>query len=81
MPGGMDGQGQGGYGGQAPNQAGYGGQGQGFGVTGGPQFNAPHGSGGAGSASAGGGMGGLLGMLNCESTNIASLIIVPVGPC
>lgn len=53
MPGGMGG--QGGYGDQS--------QGQNFGVTGGPQYNAPHGSGGAGAA---GGMGGLLGMLNCK---------------
>jgi hypothetical protein len=54
----------GGYGGQ--QQQSYGqnqGQGQDFGVTGGPQYNAPHGSGGAGSAG-GGGIGSLLGMMN-----------------
>jgi hypothetical protein len=58
MPGGFGGQQQ-----QAPNQGNYGGQGQDFGVTGGPQYNAPHGSGGASSAG-GGGIGSLLGMMN-----------------
>ena len=57
----------GGYGGQ--QQQSFQGQGQGgdFSVTGGPQYNAPHGSGGAGSA-AGGGIGSLLGMMNRMSS-------------
>lgn len=55
----------GGYGGQQQQTFQGQGQGQGgdFGVTGGPQYNAPHGSGGAGSAG-GGGIGSLLGMMN-----------------
>ena len=72
-------QNQGGYGGQESGNipGGYGGQqqqsfqgqgqGQDFGVTGGPQYNAPHGSGGAGSAG-GGSIGGLLSMMNRMST-------------
>jgi len=70
-------QNQGGYGGQESSNipGGYGGQqqqsfqgqgqGQDFGVTGGPQYNAPHGSGGAGSAG-GGSIGGLLSMMNLD---------------
>jgi hypothetical protein len=54
----------GGYGGQQQQSFGQNqGQGGDFGVTGGAQYNAPHGSGGAGSAS-GGGIGSLLGMMN-----------------
>jgi hypothetical protein len=55
----------GGYGGQQQQQSFGQNQGQGgdFGVTGGAQYNAPHGSGGAGSAG-GGGIGSLLGMMN-----------------
>lgn len=64
MPGEYGQQQQGSYGGQ--------GQGQEFGVTGGPQYNAPHGSGGAGSAG-GGGIGSLLGMMNRTSPNTTQI--------
>jgi len=56
----------GGYGGQQQQSYGQN-QGGDFGVTGGAQYNAPHGSGGAGSAG-GGGIGSLLGMMNRMSS-------------